>query len=191
MINDANAWRADLMRTGLIVQDDDLDADRDQADKDWRRYVELVDMVDGIEGREVFDCLLASMQVPDDYEVYEATFRALGRFKVPDVGEWIFGGWWVLAAELDRHETAALHAHDSAALSRDIIITPLVYGSPDAVMLMNARGRSALAHSAPARLPRDSAEDCRRSAWITIALHEWIGVSRKVQEHAGVASTCT
>jgi hypothetical protein len=89
MIRDLAAWRAELMRTGRIVQDDDEGADRDQAQRDCLRYVELVEMVDGSEGRNVFDALLASMQVPEDYGVYEATVRVLHRFPDASVGEWI------------------------------------------------------------------------------------------------------
>jgi hypothetical protein len=88
-----DAWRSELFRTGNIVQDDDKEADRNQAQSDCLRYVELVDMVDGSEGRDVFDALVASMQVPADYEVYESTFGALHRFHDAAVGEWIHDSW--------------------------------------------------------------------------------------------------
>lgn len=90
MIEDFTTWRRELMRTGRIAPDSDTTVDREQAELDCRRYVELVDMVRGDEGRKVFDALLASMQVPEDYEVYEATVRVLHLFKTPDVGEWIY-----------------------------------------------------------------------------------------------------
>jgi hypothetical protein len=91
------AWRLELMRTGRIPPDSDTTVDRDQAGLDCQRYVELVDMVRGDEGREVFDALLASMQVPEDYEVYESTVRVLHHFKTPDVGEWLHDAWDGLA----------------------------------------------------------------------------------------------
>ena len=97
MIRDVEAWRTELMRTGRIVQDEDEAADREQAQRDCLRYVELVEMVDGSEGRTVFDALLASMQVPEDYEVYEATVRVLHRFRIASVGEWIYDGWFGLS----------------------------------------------------------------------------------------------
>lgn len=96
MIQGRDAWRSELIRTGNIVQDDDQQADRDQAQRDCLRYVELVEMVDGSEGRHVFDALVASMQVPEDYEVYEATVRVLHRFHGGSVGEWLYDGWFGL-----------------------------------------------------------------------------------------------
>jgi len=97
VIKDFPAWRAELMRTGMIPPDSDLTVDPDQAERDCRRYVELVDMVVGNEGREVFDALLASMQVSEDYEVYESTVRVLHLFRTPEVGAWLFDGWDALA----------------------------------------------------------------------------------------------
>jgi len=85
------------MRTGRIPLDSDTTVDPNQAGLDCQRYVELVDMVRGDEGREVFDALLASMQVPEDYEVYESTVRVLHHFKTPDVGEWLYAAWDGLA----------------------------------------------------------------------------------------------
>ena len=81
VIGDRAAWRSDLMRTGRIVQDDDEEADRDQADRDCRQYIALVEMVEGTEGADVFLDLIESMQVSEDYEVYEATVRVLHRFR--------------------------------------------------------------------------------------------------------------
>ena len=97
VIVDFAAWRVELMRTGRIPPDSDTTVDRDQAGLDCQRYVELVDMVRGDEGREVFDALLASMQVPEDYEVYESTVRVLHHFKTPDVGERLYDAWDGLA----------------------------------------------------------------------------------------------
>jgi hypothetical protein len=53
-------------------------------------------MVEGDEGRETFLDLLASMQVPEDYEVYESTIGVMHRFPSADVGTWLFEGWWDL-----------------------------------------------------------------------------------------------
>ena len=97
MIENFAAWRAELMHTGRIPPDSDTTVDPDQAERDCRRYVELVDMVRGDEGRDVFDALLASMQVPEDYEVYEATVGTLHLFKTPDVGAWLYDAWKSLA----------------------------------------------------------------------------------------------
>jgi hypothetical protein len=96
MIPGGDAWRSELFRTGNVVQDHDKEADRDQAGRDCLRYVELVEMVEGSEGRTVFDALLESMQVPEDYEVYETTVMVLHRFRGASVGEWIYGGWFAL-----------------------------------------------------------------------------------------------
>jgi hypothetical protein len=96
MIPGGDAWRSELFRTGNIVPDHDKKADRDQAQRDCLRYVELVEMVEGTEGRTVFDALLQSMQVPEDYEVYETTVGVLHRFRDASVGEWIYDGWFAL-----------------------------------------------------------------------------------------------
>ena len=97
MIEDFEVWRSELMRTGRIPPDSDTSVDPDQAEADCRRYAELVDMAEGDEGREVFEALLASMQVPEDYEVYQGTHRALHRFSTADVGDWLYRGWDGLA----------------------------------------------------------------------------------------------
>ncbi len=64
VIVDCAAWHVELMRTGRIPPDSDTTVDPDQAELDCRRYVELVGMVRGDEGREVFDALLATVGDP-------------------------------------------------------------------------------------------------------------------------------
>ena len=90
VIDDFGNWRRELLLTGNIVQDDDVTTDRNEAVARQRRYIELLALVDGSEGQEVFQTLLASMQAEEDYEVYESTRRALGRFRGDCFGRWFF-----------------------------------------------------------------------------------------------------
>ena len=76
---DFESWRSELIQKGRIPSDDEA-VDRHAAARDCLRYVELVGMVRGTEGIIGFEALLESMQVEEDYEVYETTISALQRF---------------------------------------------------------------------------------------------------------------
>ena len=91
-ISDFASWRTELIQKGRIPSDD-KDVDRDVAERDCLRYVELVDLVSGTEGVVAFDALLESMQVEEDYEVYETTVGALQRFPADIAGDRLFAGW--------------------------------------------------------------------------------------------------
>jgi hypothetical protein len=90
VIDDFGSWRRELLLTGNIVQADDLTTDRNEAVARQWRYIELLELVDGSEGQEVFQTLLDSMQAEEDYEVYESTRRVLGRFTGDRFGRWFF-----------------------------------------------------------------------------------------------------
>jgi hypothetical protein len=91
-IADFESWRSELIQKGRIPSDDEA-VDRDAAGRDCLRYVELVDMVRGTEGIVAFEALLESMQVEEDYEVYETTIGALQRFPGDIAGDRLFAGW--------------------------------------------------------------------------------------------------
>ena len=77
---DFASWRAELVRVGRIVQDDDHRTPQEQAERDFDRYVELVDGLDGSEGVEAVAALFESVQVLHDYGAYQATRLAVFRF---------------------------------------------------------------------------------------------------------------
>jgi hypothetical protein len=79
-INDVEAWRRELLSTGVIVQDADTSVPRAEAEAQFNRYVELTDLVVGDEGPDAAAALIQSIQVRDDYGAYQSTQRALGRF---------------------------------------------------------------------------------------------------------------
>lgn len=89
MIPDFEQWRAEVLFTGKIIQDGDMTVPSDEAERRCNRYHELVDMVEGIEGQAVFQTLLDSMQVEDDYEVYQAVFRVAESFPDPEFSQYL------------------------------------------------------------------------------------------------------
>lgn len=82
-------WKAELLHSGAIVQDDDPSVGSDEAEQRFLRYVEMVDAVTGEEGRPVFDALLASATAKHDYGAYQATIGAIFRFPPELRGTWL------------------------------------------------------------------------------------------------------
>lgn len=87
MIDNFERWRREVLLTGDLAEDGIA---VEEAVARQRRYVELLELVDGSEGREVFQTLLDSMQADEDFEVYENTRRVLGRFPGDRFGQWLF-----------------------------------------------------------------------------------------------------
>jgi hypothetical protein len=87
-VDDFERWRQELIDTGRIVQDDDPPELLDKGEEWCRRYVELVDQAQGIYEQNVFQALIDSMQVEEDYEVYESTKGALWSFPASEFGRW-------------------------------------------------------------------------------------------------------
>ena|SRR5437867_1692044 len=110
-ISDFESWRSELIQKGRIPSDDEQEVDRDAAGRNSLRYVELVDMVTGTEGSAAFDALLESMQVEEDYEVYETTIGALQRFPGDMAGDRLFAGW------RDLRQRCGLRAWDLLSLT--------------------------------------------------------------------------
>jgi hypothetical protein len=78
--NDFPRWRAELLRVGRIVQDDDHQTPEEERVRDFHRYLELVDGLDGSEGVDAIAALFESIQVPHDYGAYQAANHAIWRF---------------------------------------------------------------------------------------------------------------
>lgn len=68
------------------------------------RYWELIDMVDGSEGRDVFNAILSSIQDEGMTEAYESTYNALWRFPPAKFAEYFVDA---LPDFIDRYEEEA------------------------------------------------------------------------------------
>lgn len=80
MIKDFETWKAELLFTGNIIQDDDESVDSDESHRRFMRFVEMVDALTGKEGPQVVDALFESIQVNDSYGAYHSINHALARF---------------------------------------------------------------------------------------------------------------
>ena len=81
-ITDFNRWREEVLLAGQI-------APTDEGGERARRYAELVENANGNWTQEVFGTLLDSMQVDEDYEVYETTVRVIFSFPSEKFGPWL------------------------------------------------------------------------------------------------------
>lgn len=70
---DFDHWETELVETGRIVQDSDTSVLPEEAERRSRRYLALVEMLNATEGLRAARALLRSIQVHEDYEVYEST----------------------------------------------------------------------------------------------------------------------
>jgi hypothetical protein len=73
-------WRSELIRASDIVQDGDDSVSSEEREERFRRYVRLLDMVTGKEPQEVFQAIVDSVRVPEDYGAYERVHNALWKF---------------------------------------------------------------------------------------------------------------
>ncbi len=129
---DFDGWKRELLFTGRIVQDGDTSVPDDEAERRCRRYIELVDMVDPLRhGEPTFLALAESMQVEEDYEVYQATMRVMESYPSAEFGRYLVRA----LPDLIRRETcwasellgvAAGRAAETAAIN-----TALAETSPD------------------------------------------------------------
>ena len=76
MIPDFENWKRELIITGKLPQDYAPPED----DYKWDRYIELLEMAEGIYEQRIFHALVDSMQVEFDNEVYEFTIRLIFSF---------------------------------------------------------------------------------------------------------------
>ena len=90
LIHNFERWPREVLLTGSLAEDGGVAIEEVEAVARQRRYVELLELVDGSEGQEVFQTLLDSMQTDEDFEVYENTRRVLGRFPGDRFGRWLF-----------------------------------------------------------------------------------------------------
>lgn len=77
---DKNEFVDELMFTGDIVQDSDESVPWPEREDRFKRYIELLDSVNGDEGLEIARAIIRSMQAEQDYGAYQTTQSTLGKF---------------------------------------------------------------------------------------------------------------
>jgi len=88
-IPEFDSWRNELMLTGRIAQDGDSADAWEKSEAQVGRYLELLEMARGVYEKRVFQALLDSMQVEDDYEVYETTIGVIFSFPPEQFGSYL------------------------------------------------------------------------------------------------------
>lgn len=83
LITDIDSWISELLETGFFIQDFNLADVSEQAQTRFNRYIELLEQIEGNEGPEVVRALCDSIQMTDDYGVYQLTLDKLGQFIRP------------------------------------------------------------------------------------------------------------
>ena len=83
MITDIDSWINELLETGFFIHDFNLAVVSEQAQTRFNRYIELLEQVKGDEGPEVVRALCDSIQMTDDYGVYQVTLDKLALFICP------------------------------------------------------------------------------------------------------------
>ena len=96
-------WRAEVLFTGRLIQDGDTSVDPDEAARRAHRYTELVDSAKGNWTEEVFQTLVESLQVDDDYGVYETTVGVIFSFPPEKFGGWLMKALPDLARRQPEH----------------------------------------------------------------------------------------
>jgi hypothetical protein len=80
LIESFERWKSELLLVGNIVQDADLTVPRVEAARRFDRYIELLQLLKGTEGREYALAVIESIQARYDYGAYAEALRAAWRF---------------------------------------------------------------------------------------------------------------
>ena len=75
-------WKAELLRVGNIVQDEDQSVVPAEKERRFNRYMEMLERLDGSENDQYAAAVMTSIQAHNDYGAYQAAVRALWRFGV-------------------------------------------------------------------------------------------------------------
>lgn len=75
-----NAWRAELLYVGNIVQDRDPGVTPQEASRRFNRYIAMLDAVKGDEGPQCVAAIFQSIQAVHDYGAYQTAERTAWRF---------------------------------------------------------------------------------------------------------------
>lgn len=100
-------WCKELRRNSRLVQDDDDTTPPEEAERRINRYGQLVDMVNGKETQEVFQALVDSIRVPEDYGAYEAVHNALWKFPPQKFADFFVAALPKLIRRMAKHDQVA------------------------------------------------------------------------------------
>lgn len=84
--DDVEAWREELLRVAVIVQDGDDSVGEDERVARFERFVAMLDALDGSESDRVLDTVLDAVTEQEDYGAYQALHGALRRFPPERLG---------------------------------------------------------------------------------------------------------
>ena len=99
-----NEWRSELLRTSDIVQDGDDSVSWEEREERFTRYVGLLEMVTGKEPQEVFQTVVDSIRVPDDYGAYETAHNALWSFPPEKFADYFVAALPRLISRMAQHD---------------------------------------------------------------------------------------
>jgi len=73
-------WRNQLLLTGNIVQDEDNTISDDETELRFNTYIEMLESIDGSEGKEYALAIFESIQSINDYGAYQTAGHAVWKF---------------------------------------------------------------------------------------------------------------
>ena len=100
-------WCKELLGNSKLVQDGDDSTSSEEAERRFNRYVQLVDMVNGKEAQEVFQALVDSICVSEDYGAYEAVHNAIWKFPPGNFAEYFVPALPKLIRRMAKHDQVA------------------------------------------------------------------------------------
>lgn len=103
-MSDFDEWRRELLDVAVIAQDDEPEADLDEAERRFNRFIEMLLAVGGDEPGEVFHAVLETLSDQEDYGAYQTVLGVLAKFEPARRGRLTAEG---ITGVLDRTETMA------------------------------------------------------------------------------------
>lgn len=100
-------WCKELIRNSELAQDGEEIDSRDGAENSFNRFVQLVDMVNGKESQAVFQALVDSIRMPEDYGAYEAVHDALWKFPPESFAKYFVSSLPKLIKRMAKHDQVA------------------------------------------------------------------------------------
>ena len=79
-MNNFEKWRNELLLVGNIIQDADESITSEESERRFNRYIEMLESLDGTEGKIYAVAVFESVQAIDDYGAYQTANRAAWQF---------------------------------------------------------------------------------------------------------------
>ena len=80
IVSNFQDWRNQLLFTGNIVQDEDDTVSDDETESRFNTYIEMIESIDGSEGKEYALAIFESIQAVNDYGAYQTAGHAVWKF---------------------------------------------------------------------------------------------------------------